>query len=259
MAVGKNKKLGKKGGKKRLLDCMLKKEWFDVVAPAAFQERNCCKTLCNKTVGNKLAADNMKGRVFEMSLADLNKDETQGHRNVKLLAQDVQGRSILTSFYGMSLTTDKKCSLVKKWCTRVSAIVDAKTTDGYTLRVSVIGFTKRRKSQVKKNCRCTGAQKKLLRYKMGRIVNRHIVKSDMMALVAKLQHDDVIGDEIYKKANGIYPLRDVFVDKVKIIKSPKFDQAKLMEAHAGSFPTSVEGVAAAGTTAASAAATEEAE
>ena len=48
-----------------------------------------------------------------------------------------------TNFYGMSITRDKICTLVKKWHTLVEAFVQTKTTDGYLLRVFAIGFTKR--------------------------------------------------------------------------------------------------------------------
>ncbi len=33
---------------------------------------------------------------------------------------------------------------------------------------------------------------------------------------------------------GIYPLKDVFIRKVKLLKAPKFDISKLNEAHEGS-------------------------
>lgn len=81
----------------------------------------------------------MKGRVFTASLADLQKDEDQAHRKIKLRVEDVQGSKCLTNFYGMDLTTDKLRSLVRKWQSLIEAHVDVKTTDGYTLRVFAIG------------------------------------------------------------------------------------------------------------------------
>ena len=62
----------------------------------------------------ELASDGLKGRVFEVSLADLQNDEVV-FRKFRLISEDVQGKNVLTNFHGMSLTTDKLRSLVKKW------------------------------------------------------------------------------------------------------------------------------------------------
>ena len=62
----------------------------------------------------EIASDGLKGRVFEVSLADLQNDEV-AFRKFKLVAEEVQGRNVLTSFHGMDLTTDKLRSMVKKW------------------------------------------------------------------------------------------------------------------------------------------------
>ena len=62
----------------------------------------------------ELASDGLKGRVFEVSLADLQNDE-QSFRKFRLISEDVQGKSVLTNFHGMTMTTDKLRSLVKKW------------------------------------------------------------------------------------------------------------------------------------------------
>ena len=42
-----------------------------------------------------------------------------------------------------------------------------------------------------------------------------------------------IGKEIEKACHGVYPLQNVFIRKVKMLKKPKFDITKLMEVHQG--------------------------
>ena len=73
MAIGKNKRLtkGKKGGKKKVVDSMSRKEWFDFKAPAPFDSKEFGKTCINKSSGIKIATECIKGRVVEVSLADL--------------------------------------------------------------------------------------------------------------------------------------------------------------------------------------------
>ena len=53
MAIGKNKRLskGKKGGKKKIIDPLSRKEWFDFKAPPPFEARSFGKTLITKTQG----------------------------------------------------------------------------------------------------------------------------------------------------------------------------------------------------------------
>lgn len=135
--------------------------------------------------------------MFEVSLADLQKDEDHAYRKIRLRAEDVQGKDVLTNFWvqhcficcqslsskygcifylihqswgqkvyhilcfilqGMSFTTDKLRSLVRKWQTLIEAHVDVKTTDNYTLRMFCIAFTKRRANQVKRTCYAQSSQ-----------------------------------------------------------------------------------------------------
>lgn len=220
---------------------MTRKEWYDIVAPTSFTKRSICKTLVNKSIGNKNCADQLKGRVFEVSLGDLNEDEQQAHRNIKLKVEDVQGRSCLTNFQAMCLTTDKLKSLVRKWCTLIEASIDLKTSDGYTLRVFVIGFTKRRQNQVKKNCYAQASQVLRLRKRMFDVMTAAVNKSDLQSCVKKFQLE-TIGKDIEKMSNGIYPLRDVHVRKVKVVKSPKHDPSKFMDIHGNEIPASKEEV-----------------
>ncbi|XP_063415140.1 small ribosomal subunit protein eS1-like [Mytilus trossulus] len=232
MAVGKNKRLtkgGKKGGKKKVVDPFTKKDWYDVKAPCMFVVRQIGKTLVTRTQGTKIASDGLKGRVFEISLADLQNDEVS-FRKFKLMAEDVQGRNVLTNFHGMDLTRDKLCSMVKKWQTLIEANVDVRTTDGYLLRMFCIGFTKKKAMQNKKTCYAQHTQVKTIRKKMVDIITKEVSTNDMKEVVNKLIPDS-IGKDIEKACQGIYPLHDVYIRKVKVLKKPKFDLGKLMELH----------------------------
>ncbi|XP_010419205.1 PREDICTED: 40S ribosomal protein S3a-1-like [Camelina sativa] len=232
MAVGKNKRIskGRKGGKKKLVDPFSKKDWYDVKAPSMFTSRNVGKTLVSRTQGTKIASEGLKHRVFEVSLADLQGDEDNAYRKIRLRAEDVQGRNVLCQFWGMDFTTDKLRSLVKKWQTLIEAHVDVKTTDGYTLRLFCIAFTKRRANQVKRTCYAQSSQIRQIRRKMSEIMVKEASSCDLKDLVAKFI-PEAIGREIEKATQSIYPLQNVYIRKVKILKAPKFDLGKLMDVH----------------------------
>merc|ERR1712080_1903 len=204
MAVGKNKRLskGKKGIKKRVVDPFTRKDWYDLKAPSMFDTRNVGKTLVNRSSGLKNANDSLKGRIFELSLGDLNKDDEQTFRKIQLRVDDIQ------------------------------------TTDGYLVRIFTIGFTKRRPNQVKKTTYAQSAQVREIRRKMFEVVQREATSCDLKQLVQKLI-PEVIGREIEKASQGIYPLQNCYVRKVKILKQPKFDISKLLELHSASTETEV--------------------
>jgi len=165
-----------------------------------------------------------------MSLGDLNKDEEQSFRKIKLRIDEIQGRNCLTNFHAMSFTSDKLRSLVRKWQTLIEAHVDVKTTDGYLLRLFAIGFTKRRQSQVRKTTYAQTGEVREIRKKMFEIMTREASSCDLKELVQKFV-PEAIGREIEKAARSIYPLQNVYVHKAKILKAPKFDVSKLLELH----------------------------
>lgn len=236
MAVGKNKRLtkgGKKGGKKKQGDVFLKKEWYDIKAPSMFAVRSCGKTLVTRTQGTKIATEELKGRVLELNLADLNSDEDQSYKKIRLCIEEIQGKNCLTDFHGLTLTRDKQMSLIRKLQTLIEAHVDVKTADGYLVRMFVIAFTKKRADQVKSSCYAQSAQIRKIRKKMVDIMVNEASKVQLRDLVKKLIPES-IGKEIEKHTQGIFPLKDVLIRKVKILKKPKFDITRLMELHTDS-------------------------
>lgn len=232
MAVGKNKRLSKKGKgqRKKIVDPFSRKEWYDIKAPSVFKNRQVGKTLVTKTTGNKTAADSLRGRIYEVSLADLQKSENEAYRKIRLRCEEVKDRDCLTNFHGMDLTRDKLCSLVRKWQSLIEANCDVKTTDGYLLRIFAIGFTASRKNQTKKTTYAQSSQIRQIRAKMVEIITRDASSCDLKELVRKFI-PEVIAKEIEKAVVGIYPLHNVLIRKVKVLRTPRFDIAKLMELH----------------------------
>lgn len=174
------------------------------------------------------ADDSLKGRVVELSLGDLNKEEDQSFRKIKLRVEDVkvglqcvpvvtfsstlahkpqytsnriitkpkQGRNCLTSFHGMDFTTDKLRSLVRKWQSLIEAHIDVRTTDGYLVRLFAIAFTRKNRQQVKKTSYAQAAQIRQIRQKMMEIMKRES-ECELKELVQKFVPES-IGREIEK-------------------------------------------------------------
>lgn len=232
MVVGKNKglnKAGKKGGKKKVINPFAKKDWYDVKAPAQFKTRQIGKTPVTRTTGTKIASDGLKGRVFEISLGDLNANE-DAFRKFKLVVEEVQGKVCLTNFHGMDITTDKLRSMIKKKQTTIEAFTDVKTTDGFLLRVFCIGFTRNPKEATRETSYAQHSKVKAIRRRMVEIINKEVSGSDLKTVVSKLIPDSIAKD-IEKRCSNIFPIGDVYIRKVKVVKKPKFDLGRLMDMH----------------------------
>jgi small subunit ribosomal protein S3Ae len=148
---------------------------------------------------------------------------------LKFQIDEVKGFDCYTNFYGMDISRDKACSMIKKWHSLIEAFVQAKTADGYTLRLFCIAFTKRTKRQVKATCYAKNSHQRVIRKKMMEIMSATVQKSTLKELV-KIFVKEEIGKQIQTECSKIYPLQDnCMVRKVKILKKPKFDLTKLME------------------------------
>jgi len=121
---------------------------------------------------------------------------------------EVQGKNCLTDFHGLDFTSDKLRSLVRKWQSLIEANVVVKTTDDYLLRLFCIAFTKRRPNQIRKTTYAASSQIRAIRKKMTDIMQRECQSTTLSQLTTKLI-PEVIGREIEKSCQGIYPLQNV--------------------------------------------------
>ena len=163
--------------------------------------------------------------------ADLAPNQDSFHwRKIKLIVDQTEGRQAVTSFYGVDTTKDEICSLIKKRKTLIEAITDVKSSDGYVLRVFVIGFTKESPNQKRKTNYALSSQQKIIRKKINDIISKEVSKSNVTQIL-NMFTSEVIEKKITKDASPIYPLKNVKVRKIKVIQRPHIDYHKLNEMH----------------------------
>ena len=239
MAQGKSKKnYGKKGQKKKVVDSLSRKEWFELKAPAPFQSESFGFTCANRTQGLSIiisiiekVEDSIKGRVVSQMQADLAPNQDSFHwRKIKLIVDQTEGRQAITSFYGVDVTRDELSSLIKKRKTLIEAIQDVKSQDGYVLRVFVIAFTRESANQKRRTNYALSSQQKIIRKRINDIVAKEVAKSNATQIL-NLFTSEVIEKKITKDVSPIYPVKNVKVRKIKVIQRPNVDFNKLSEMH----------------------------
>lgn len=229
--------LQKKGAKKKKqTDVFLKKEWYVVKIPNYFANQEN-KWRIGYTPAKKVGArKQLDNRTFIMNLGDLQDDWKKNEhaeynfKKYKFVTEEIFGPQILTQWHGMEITRDKRCSLIRKRHSMIRCTVDAKTTDGYVLRVMALAFTARQQGQVKKNAYAKNSQKRIMRARMRDVIKNHISSETLEGVVSKL-NEDTMGKDILKSCKLIYPLKDSLIEKVKVLRKPKRDVSRLMEMH----------------------------
>lgn len=196
-----------------------------------FVERNFTTSPVNVTQGEKYSSEAMKGRVYTVSLGDLS--NINPHKKVKLVVdeeQDKGSKVALTNFYGLDTTRDHIMSLIKKWHTLVDCFVDAKTSDGFLLRLFIFAITKKKRGQQKATSYVQQNQLKQIRKIIHAVISKEVKRNSLKDLVPKLLLSEIT-DDITKKASKIFPIQNVMIRKVKTIKRPRFDISQLLSIH----------------------------
>lgn len=245
MALGKNKRSSKGGRKKQKHDAFARKEWYKVKVPRTFANRNMGWTCVNKSSGNKSATDSLRGRNYEFYLGDLarkgNKaDDYQnqekfdgvegGFRKVSFICEEISTRDCLTNFAGMSMTTEKLRDCIKKWSTLIEGHADVRTTDGYLLRLFAIGRTAEAKDQIRQTSYAKASQVREIRRRMIETII-DVVKSDPLEEVVNKLKAKSISDAVQKNCSNAFPIDEVHIRKVKVLKRPVSDYLKIMAMH----------------------------
>jgi small subunit ribosomal protein S3Ae len=187
------------------------KKWFTVITPTVFGSIPVTSTPSDEPW-------KLLGRVIEVTLYDLTGDITQVHVHLYLQIYKVDQDKLeaYTIFKGHELARDYLRSLTRRKSSKITAIVNVTTKDGYVLRPTVMAWT---------TYRCNTSQ-------------RHTIRKIMMDMLTKIASEKtfdefvtgmVLGDfvqEIFNQVKKVYPVRKVEFTKSKLLYVPTSEGLK---------------------------------
>ncbi len=176
------------------------KKWYRVLAPEFFG---------NVEIATTPADDPSKvlGRTFEVSLFDLTGDFSKHHIMLKFQVVNVEEDVARTWFKGHELARDYVRSLIRRKSSKVVAITNVTTSDGYVLRVAAVSLT---------TYRCKTSQKSTIRKEMMRILSERASQTSLAELVKSMVFG-TLAAEMFESCKKIYPIRKVEIYKSKLL------------------------------------------
>jgi len=179
------------------------KKWFTIVTPKTFGEIVLGSTPAydaNQAIGRKL----------ETTLYDLTGDYSMVYVHLYFKIIGLEGDKLMTRFVGHELSRDYIRSLVRRKSSKISAITDVTTKDGYSLRVKGLALT---------TYNAHVSQKTEIRKIIWDILSKKASESTFDEFVQDVIFGKLSND-IFENAKKIYPLRKVEVEKTKVLKVP---------------------------------------
>jgi small subunit ribosomal protein S3Ae len=240
MAKGKNKKISKKAknAKRGEKHPFLKKEWFTLISPSALKKTVPVGwTVCKKPTGTQVVSDFLKGRVAEISYADITENARDVTKKVKMVVDEIQGNICATSFYGFELSKEKIFAMLKKRQSLIEVYTDVRCNDAVILRIFLVMTTSRKPNQVKLNSYAKQSTIRLLRKKL---------VTELVQYAATKTSDDfayeaisgVLTTKLEKSACEVVPEIKLQISKMKTVKRGNVDLRKILEgAQASIKPT----------------------
>lgn len=229
MAKGKNKRTARKDQKRRKHDkhTFSKKEWFQLISPAAVKKTipigwTCCK----KPTGTERVQDFLNGRISEMCYGDITGNVKDIPKKLKIITEEVHGKSCVTSFYGFELMRDVIMEKLKKRQSLIEVYQDVKTQDGTIFRVFVMIVTKRSQNQAKLNSYAQHSKIKILRKK----IQAELQKKASNMTADAFAHEiivDLLNGELEKVAGQVLMNCKLLITKVKTVRKGNVDLAAL--------------------------------
>jgi len=198
------KKAEQRPSARKVKDKWRAKEWYKVFAPDMFGGQQIAETV---------SADPslLQGRVVSVALQDITGDFSKMHIKLNLRINRVAGFEAHTEFVGHDITSDYIRRLTRRKHSKMDGVFEAKTLDGYTIKVKPMAITEKR---------IQASQQKAIRHLMSNVVSTAAAKQTMSELVKDVLSGDM-AKSIFKECKPVYPIRKIEIRRTQITDMPE--------------------------------------
>lgn len=198
------KKAEQRPSARKVKDKWRAKEWYKVFAPDMFGGQQIAETV---------SADSalLQGRVVSVALQDITGDFSKMHIKLNLRINRVAGFEAHTEFVGHDITSDYIRRLTRRKHSKMDGVFEAKTLDGYTIKVKPMAITEKR---------IQASQQRAIRHLMSNVVSAAAAKQTMSELVKDVLSGDM-AKSIFKECKPVYPIRKIEIRRTQITEMPE--------------------------------------
>ncbi|MBA2864141.1 30S ribosomal protein S3ae [Methanococcus maripaludis] len=202
-------------GKRVAKDTWKSKVWYDIYTPQSFG---------GDVIGQTPANDpaNLIGRISEISLRDLTNEHSKHMTRMYFKVDGVSGNNATSQFVGHDTTREYLKSQVRRRRSKINAIVEVRTKDGFKVRVKALVLTA---------VRARDHHKTEIRVRMEQII-KDMAKETPFAEFVHAMLMGGLGSKIYGDCKKMFPLKRVEIFKSEVIEFGKAAEAPVEEAAA---------------------------
>jgi small subunit ribosomal protein S3Ae len=185
---------------RKVKDRWKSKNWYNVLAPPAFDNVTIAETLADTSEG-------LINRITGVSFQDITNDFRKSHITLFFRINKVEATNAHTEFIGHTLTSDYLRRMVRRRKSKIDGVYDVTTRDGAVLRVKPFATTDKR---------IQSSQKKVIREAMKKTIFDQ-AKVNVMSDFIKIILDGRMGSEIYKNCKKLYPVKRIEIYKTAVV------------------------------------------
>lgn len=188
------------------------KEWFTVIAPKIFNERE---------IGRTMAGDSgmLVGRRVAVSLIELTDNFDKFYMKFIFKVNKIEGNKAFADFDGSECMRDYISRMVIRRIRRIDTVQDLSTKDGVKIRVKGLAIIPRR---IKNSIQIK------VRNNIKENLKKEVETATLEEFVGKIISDETKA-RILAEARRIYPVRNFEIRKTEIITSAKAITSAKME------------------------------